>query len=75
MYRYLVHGITVHAGKTFAKFLLTRLRFANPNRSTTLSDERTMRNVSEIAGYDAPRSAPYADTTHTRPPLRRTRSY
>ena len=74
LYRYLVHRVTVHAGKAFAKFLLTRLRFAHPDRSTALSDERTLRNVSDIVGYDAPRSAPYADTTHS-PLLRRTRSY
>ena len=43
------------------------MRFAHPNRSTALSDERTLRNVSDIVGYDAPRSAPYTLTPHTHP--------
>ena len=46
------------------------LRFAHPNRSTTLSAERTLRNVNDIVGHDAPR-APYADYTITNSPLMR----
>lgn len=69
LYRYLVHRVMVHAGKALSHFLLTRLRYAHPNRNAPQCAERTIRNVSDIVGYDAPR-IPYADISNTSP-LRR----
>ena len=72
LYRYLVHRVMVHAGKALSRFLLTRLRFANPNRNAPQCPERTLRNVEAIVGYDAPR-IPYADISFVSP-LRRSGS-
>ena len=69
LYRFLVHRVMVHAGKAFSRFLLTRLRFAHPNRDAPRCDERVLRNVNDIVGYDAPRT-PYADISNS-PLLRR----
>ena len=69
LYRFLVHRVTVHAGKAFSRFLLTRLRFAHPNRDAPRCKERVLRNVNDIVGYDAPRT-PYADISNS-PLLRR----
>ena len=41
--------VTVHAGKAFSRFLLTRLRFAHPNRDAPRCDEqRVLRSVNDI---------------------------
>ena len=69
LYRFLVHRVTVHAGKAFSRFLLTRLRFAHPNRDAPRCEERVLRNVNDIVGYDAPRT-PYADISNS-PLMRR----
>ena len=72
LYRYLVHRVTVHAGKAFARFFLTRMRFAHPHRSTSRCAERVVRNVGAIVG-DATQRTAYADITNS-PLQRRSRS-
>ena len=67
LYRYLVHRVTVHAGKA----ILTRMRFAHPHRSTSRCAEHVVRNVGDIVG-DAPQRTAYADITNS--PLRQRRS-
>ena len=56
LYRYVVHRVTVHAGKAMSRFLLTLLRTSESQHAAV----RVLRNVNDIVGYDAPRT-PYAD--------------